>query len=83
MAGRGQLLLRSGRTPRSWSPGEWARFLLVDAAPRPESGFLGLYEHSFAWSRRTQFSHGCSLSQRTFRWRQGQQAVPYRTLRCE
>jgi hypothetical protein len=46
-----------------------AAFLLGD-------GRLGLYEQSCAWSRLTQFSHGCLLSHLTLRWRQGQHAVP-------
>lgn len=53
------------------------------AAPPPaacllDDGRLGLYEQSCAWSRLTQFSHGCLLSHLTLRWRQGQHAVPGR-----
>lgn len=47
-----------------------------EAACLLDEGRLGLYEQSCAWSRLTQFSHGCLLSHLTLRWRQGQHAVP-------
>lgn len=57
--------------------GEWGLFVPAWLTGDFFSCFcFGLYEHRFAWSLLTQFSHGCLLSHLTFRCLHGQHAVP-------